>query len=56
LGTIGQAVASLTSMRQLDALTGMQSMSWFFMCTIIPEFAISGYIIFWFWANRDLFS
>lgn len=56
LATVGQAVASLTGMGQLAAQTGMSQMSTFFLCAIIPEFAISGYIIFWFWANRELFS
>ncbi len=56
LATIGQAVVSLTGMEQLAAQTSAPQMSTFFLCAIIPEFAISGYIIFWFWANRELFS
>ena len=28
----------------------------YFLCAVIPELAISAVIIFWFWANRDLFT
>ncbi len=56
LGSLCQAGAFISSFRQTMTASGVVSIPSAFLCGLFFSFAIQGYIIFWFFANRELFD
>jgi tetratricopeptide (TPR) repeat protein len=53
---VAQAATSILTLRETAALYGSQSLPITVVCPFILNFAIQGYIIFWFVSNRELFD